>query len=229
VTRPLVIAHRGASGYEVENSLAAFRAAAEQGADAVELDIHATADGALVVHHDEKIGDHHIAHSSFREVRGHPLPNGEPLPTLAEALAAIVPRMIAFVEIKGVGARWDERLFETIEKSGAPDRVALHGFDHRVVHRMGERRPHIRRGVLLASYPMQPLRCLQDADASILWQHKDHVDDALVAAIHGAGMTLYVWTVNAPEEMRRFLAMGVDGICTDYPDVGRAAVASLPD
>ncbi|MDO8665828.1 MAG: glycerophosphodiester phosphodiesterase family protein, partial [Gemmatimonadales bacterium] len=88
---PLVIAHRGASGYEVENSLAAFRAAHTLGADAVELDVHATADGALVVHHDEMIGPHHIAHCSLKEVRAQPLKNGESVPTLEEALAVIHP------------------------------------------------------------------------------------------------------------------------------------------
>ncbi len=224
MSRPLIIAHRGASGYEFENSLAAFRAARDRGADAVELDIHATADGALVVHHGEKLGPHFIAHSSLAEVRNHPLPNGEPAPTLDEALGVIVPAMIAFVEIKALPPRLDEKLFEAIERTGAPDRVALHAFDHRVIHRMGERRPHIRRGVLLASYPMHPLRCLQDADASILWQHRAHVDEALVSGLHEAGMTVYAWTINEPDELARLAALGVDGLCTDFPDTARKAL-----
>ena len=228
MSRPLVIAHRGASGYEVENSLAAFRRAAEQGADAVELDIHSTADGALVVHHGHTVADHHIAHSTLDDVRAHPLPNGEPIPTLREALDVIVPKMIAYVEIKYVAKLADERLFEVIEQSGAPNRVALHAFDHRIIRRMGEKRPLIRRGVLSASYPVYPVRNLEDADASILWQHHQHVDDALVASLHGAGKLLYVWTVNDPAELKAFLALGVDGICTDFPDVARAAFASLP-
>ena len=228
MSRPLVIAHRGASGYETENSLAAFRLAAKQGADAVELDIHSTADGALVVRHGPKLGDLRIAHSTLAQLRAHPLPNGESVPTLDEALAAIVPRMIAFVELKVVTPAGEERMLEAIERTGAADRVALHSFDHRVIHRMGERRPFLRRGVILASYPMQPLRCLEDADASNLWMERQYVDQALVAAIHGAGMRLYVWTVNDPEEIRHFAVLGVDGICTDVPDVARATFASLP-
>ena len=228
MSRPLIIAHRGAAGYEVENSLAAFRAARDLGADAVELDIHATADGALVVHHGETIADHQIAHCSLAEVREHPLANGEPVPTLAEALAVILPTMIAYVEIKSLAPARDERLFEAIERTGHKDRVALHAFDHRVIHRMGEKRPFIRRGVLSASYPVYPVRTLEDADATILWQHRQHVDEALAAALHGAGMQLFVWTVNDPAEVRRFMALGVDGICTDFPDVARAAFAALP-
>ena len=228
MSRPLVIAHRGASGYEVENSLAAFRAAGELGADAVELDIHSAADGALVVHHGETIADRHIAHCTLADVRAHPLANGEAIPTLREALAVILPKMIAYVEIKYVAKAADERLFEVIEQSGAPNRIALHAFDHRIIHRMGEKRPFIRRGVLSASYPVYPVRSLEDADASILWQHHHYVDDALVSSLHGAGKALYVWTVNDPAEVRSLLALGVDGICTDFPDVTRAAFASVP-
>jgi glycerophosphoryl diester phosphodiesterase len=228
VSRPLVIAHRGASGYEVENSLAAYRTAGDQGADAAELDLHTTADGALIVNHDERIGTHLIAHSSFREIRALSLANGEPVPTLEEALAAIMPRMIACIEIKALAPRWDEKLFDAIERTGAPDRVILHGFDHRLVHRLGEKRPLLHRGVLSASYPMHPVRCLEDADAGILWQHGNHVDAALVSSIHDAGMAVYVWTVDEPEEMRRFLALGVDGLVTNLPDLARAAVDSLP-
>jgi glycerophosphoryl diester phosphodiesterase len=228
VSRPLIIAHRGASGVEVENSLAAFRAADRQGADAVELDIYSTADGALVVHHGERVGGLHIPHASLREIRGRPLANGEPIPTLEDALAVIVPRMIAFVELKSVATRDEERLFDAIERCGAPEKVALHGFDHRVVHRMGERRPHIRRGVILASHPADPIRCLEDADATILWQERQSVNESLVTTVHGAGMQLFVWTVNDPADVVRFAKAGVDGICTDYPDLARAAFASLP-
>jgi len=228
VSRPLIIAHRGASGREVENSLAAFRTAGELGADAVELDIHSTADGALVVHHGEKIGEHHIAHCPLRELQRQPLANGEPIPTLEEALRVIVPRMIAFVEVKSVAGGCEEALFDAIEACGAPEKVALHSFDHRVIHRLGERRPHIRRGVIIASYPMHPIRCLEDADASILWQECRFVDAALVDTIHAAGMRLFVWTVNDPAEVSRFARLGVDGICTDVPDVARSAFATLP-
>ena len=225
---PLIIAHRGASGYEVENSLASFRAAGDLGADAVELDVHSTADGAFVVHHGESIGDQHIAHCTLADVRKYPLAGGEAIPTLPEALAVILPKMIAYVEVKTVARAWEDRLFEAIERSGAPGRIALHAFDHRVIRRLGEKRPFIRRGVLSASYPVYPVRTLEDADATILWQHHQHVDEALVESLHGAGMILYAWTVNDPAEVHRFLALGVDGICTDFPDTARAAFASLP-
>lgn len=228
MSRPLVIAHRGASGFATENSLAAFRAARDLGADAVELDIHATADGALVVHHDEMIGPHHVAHCSLAEARAHLLANGEPIPTLDEALRAIHPDMTAFIEVKSLAPRHDETLFRLFDRSPAPHKVAVHAFDHRIVHRLGEQRPTLNRGVLSASYPVHPVRCMEDADASVLWQQWKHVDEALLEAVHGAGMQVYVWTVDDPEQIRRLLAMGVDGLCTNYPERARAAVDSLP-
>jgi len=224
MSRPLVIAHRGASGREVENSLAAFRAAAGLGADAVELDVHATADGALVVHHDEMIGRHHVAHCSLAEVRAHHLANGEPVPTLAEALAVILPAMTAFVEVKSLAPRWDERLFETIEGSPAPNRVAVHGFDHRIIRRLGERRPHLARGVLSGAYPVHPARMMEDANAQALWQQQSLVDMPLVEAVHAVGGVVYAWTVDDPVRMGNLLQAGVDGLCTNHPERARLAV-----
>jgi len=213
VSRALVIAHRGASGYEVENSLAAFRAARTLGADAVELDIHETADGAFIVHHGNMVGQHHISHRTLWQLREQSLPNGEPIPTLEEALAVILPEMIAYVETKKISPERDERLAAIIDASAAPQRVAIHAFDHRIIP---------------ASYPVNPVRCLEDADAHILWQEWPFIDEQMVRAVHVAGMSIYAWTVNAPDGMAQLLSLGVDALVTDFPDVARAAVDSLP-
>ncbi len=178
-----MIAHRGASAREVENSLAAFRAAGALGADAVELDVHATADGALFVHHDETVGAlHHIPHLAAQRVRELRLPNGEPIPTLAEALVAAGPKLQVFVEVKSLAPRFDDRLFDVLAGGPNPSGYAVHGFDHRIVRRLG---------------------------------------------LHGAGMQILVWTVDDAAEMRGLLELGVDGICTNLPDVGRRTVDAL--
>jgi glycerophosphoryl diester phosphodiesterase len=223
--RALVIAHRGASAREVENSLAAFRAAGPLGADAVELDVHATADGALIVHHDETIDRRHrIPHLTARQVRDLRLANGEPVPTLSEALDAAGPGLAVFVEVKSVAPQFDERLFDALAHGPNPEGYAVHSFDHRIVRRLGLEHPALRRGVLSASYPVRPLAALEDAGATMLWQERTLVDRALAEALHGAGMELIVWTVDDPAEMRRLLELGVDGLCTNHPDLGRRAV-----
>ncbi len=220
----LVIAHRGASGYEYENSRAAFRAARARGADAIELDIHAAADGVLFVHHDEVVSGVHITRSSAAQVRALRLPNGESIPALEDALAVIDPALQVFIEVKSLPPEFDDRLFAVLEGAGGGARCAVHGFDHRIMKRLGVGRPALVRGVLLASYPLRPLEALQDTGATVLWQEQSLIDAELVDALHSAGYRIYAWTVNDPDEMRRLLALHVDGLCTNVPDVGRRAV-----
>ena len=215
--RPLVIAHRGASSIELENSLAAFRAAASQGADGVELDIHASLDGELIVHHDEDVGGTHIAQSSAAAIAALRLKNGEPVPTLSQALGAVAPRLQVFIEVKTLDPRWDARLFETMDRGPNPAGYAVHSFDHRIVRRLSDQRPGLRCGVLSSSYPVRPLAALKDAGASILWQERTVADEMLVRTLHDAGMSLFVWTVDEPADLARFVALGVDGICTNFP------------
>lgn len=223
--RPLVIAHRGASARELENSLAAFRAAGPLGADGVELDVHATADGTLIVHHDATIGAiHHIPSLTARRVAELRLANGEPVPTLPAALEAVGPRLRVFVEVKTLPPEFDDRLLDALARGPNPGGYAVHSFDHRVVRRLGAARPALVCGVLSASYPVRPLAALGDAGATILWQEHTLVDEDLVTALHGAGMQLIAWTVDDAGEMRHLAAIGVDGLCTNHPDAGRAAV-----
>jgi glycerophosphoryl diester phosphodiesterase len=187
----------------------------------VELDIHASADGALFVHHDEVVSGVHITRADSAQVRALRLPNGESVPTLEDALAVIDPALRVFVEVKSLPPTFDDRLLATLDASGG--RCAVHGFDHRIVRRLGLARPELPRGVLLASYPLRPLEPLQDTGASVLWEDQSLIDGALVETLHGAGYQIYAWTVNAPDDLRRLISLGVDGLCTNAPDVARQA------
>jgi glycerophosphoryl diester phosphodiesterase len=85
-------------------------------------------------------------------------------------------------------------------------------------------RPALPRGVLLSSYPIRPLEPLEDTGATILWEEHEMIDAALVDTIHGARYRVFAWTVNDEWEMRRLIALNVDGLCGNYPDVARRAV-----
>jgi glycerophosphoryl diester phosphodiesterase len=222
--RPLVIAHRGASAYEHENSLAAFRKALDQHADGVELDVHATADGELVVYHDPDVAGRPIARTALADTRRFLLPNGEPIPTLAEALALITPSAIAFVELKTLPAEADAALLGLLDRAPRPERCQVHSFDHRIIRRLTAQRPGLLAGVLSGSYTLDPARQVLEAGASVLWQHQEMVDGPLAALVHEAGFRLYAWTADRPDRIRRLLADGVDGICTNRPDVARGVV-----
>ena len=227
MSRPLVIAHRGASAQEYENSLAAFRLAGRLGADGVELDIHATADGALVVHHDDTIAGVHIPSEPAAVVRAQRLPNGEPPPLLEEALRAIDPRLLVFVEIKSLPQAFDAHLLAVLDAGPSPAGYAVHAFDHRLLARLAALRPGLPRGVLSASYPVRPLVPLTDVGAVAFWMDQALVDGELAALLHGAGAQLIAWTVDDPVEMVRFAGLGVDGFCTNRPDVGRRTMDAL--
>jgi glycerophosphoryl diester phosphodiesterase len=220
--QPAVIAHRGASGHAHENSPAAFRRAVELGADGVELDVHATSDGALLVHHDPEVTGigriNELPRTAFEAFR---LPNGEPIPTLAESLA-ILAGLEVWVEVKTLPARWDPVLLAALESGPTPARYAIHGFDHRIVARLGERRPTLRRGVLLASYLLDTLSVLRGTGADTLWMETHLIDAELVGTVHAARGRVIAWTANEAREIRRLIGLGVDGICGNYPDRIRA-------
>ena len=224
--RPSVIAHRGASGYEYENSRAAFRRAVMLDADGVELDVHATRDGAIVVHHDAEIpGFGPISLLSLAEARQVRLRNGETLPLLREILDLVGDRDV-YVEVKSLPAAHDGALFEILDRGPAPGRYAVHSFDHRIIRRLGEARPSLRRGILLSAYLDDAVAAMQAVGATMLWQEWMVVDQDLVHRVHEAGCTIIAWTVNEIGDLERLVRLGVDGICGNYPDRIRVALAA---
>jgi glycerophosphoryl diester phosphodiesterase len=227
--RPSVIAHRGASGYEYENSLAAFRRAIMLGSDGVELDVHATRDGGIVIHHDREIpGLGPIARLELPAVRQARLRNGEPIPLLAEVLDLMRERDV-WVEVKALDPMWDQALLATLAGGPAPARYAVHSFEHAIIGRLGRLRPDLRRGVLLAEAIPDPVGAMKVAGARTLWAERRLVDQALVDRVHAAEGALIAWTVNELSDLRRLAQLGVDGLCGNYPDRIRIAIGLSPE
>jgi glycerophosphoryl diester phosphodiesterase len=227
--RPTVIAHRGASGYEYENSRAAFRRAIMLDADGVELDVHCTRDGGIVVHHDPVIpGIGPIAQLSLAEAREIRIRNGEPLPTLAEILVLVGNRDV-WVEAKSLPAAHDQQLLDVLDQGPAPERYAVHSFDHRIIYRLGEARAALKRGILLSAYLRDPVACMQAVGATTLWQEWQQVDQDLVNQVHAADGQVVAWTVNELGDLDRMVRLGVDGLCGNYPDRIRVAIAPRLD
>lgn len=226
---PELIGHRGAPRERPENTLASFLRALDLGADAVELDVHATRDGVVIVHHDPVPR----ADTTEPSLRGRPIAGltlaelstyhvaGEPIPTLADVLMAIVARARVYVEVKGHGI--ESQVVETIARATDVENVPLHSFDHRVVTRARAVHPRVQGGILSVSYLVNPDLSLQAARARDYWQEWSMIDSDLVKNIHAVGGRVIAWTVNDPEAARHLADIGVDGICTDVlPLVGRA-------
>jgi glycerophosphoryl diester phosphodiesterase len=227
--RPRVIAHRGASGYEYENSRAAFRRAVMLDADGIELDVHCTRDGAIVVHHDPAIpGIGPIAQLSLSEARQVRIRNGEQLPVLGEILDLVGNREV-WVEVKSLPTLYDKQLLDVLAAGPAPERYAVHSFDHRIVYRLGEALPELKRGILLSAYLQDPVSVMRAAGATTLWQDWQQVDQELVTQVHDSGGEVVAWTVNELGDLDRMVRLGVDGLCGNYPDRIRVAIAPRLD
>ena len=214
---PLIIAHRGAAAAAYENSLAAFRAAVALRVEGIELDVHDTADGALVVRHDPALPAGRIPELPLDAVRQHRLPNGEPIPTLGEALDAIGPGCSVFIEIKSLGPEHDDALFAALDAGPDPSACHVHGFDHALIQRLTREREALRAGLLSNDYPADPLRALERAGATEWWQEASTVDAALLNRLHEEGCVLYAWTVDDVARAHALDALGVDGLCTNDP------------
>lgn len=183
----------------------------------MELDIHPGADGAFIVHHDPDIaGAGPIAGLTLSQIRARLLPNGETIPTLAEALAATAGLEV-WVELKGLDAGLDDAFLEALG-DGDPALIGVHSFDHRIIARLGNRKPDLRRGVLSVSYPVDPVIQMRDAGAQFLWQEWRSIDAELVQQVHRRGREVIAWTVPDAGAARRLAELGVDALCGNYPD-----------
>ncbi len=221
---PEIIAHRGLPRERTENTLESFALALARGADALELDVHATRDGVVVVHHDPALAAPHthvLAERDYASVAALELRGGGRAPTLASVLA-LAASASTYVEIKASGI--EDAVLAVLDE--APGPVAVHAFDHRVAAAMAERAPRLRRGVLLSSYLLDLPHVLRGARAQDLWQHWSMIDEPLVGAAHDAGCRVIAWTVNDAEAAARLARLGVDGLCTDVCDDLRAALAA---
>ena len=226
---PLVYGHRGASAVAPENTPEAFRIAADQGADGVELDVRRSADGALVLHHDAGLDDGRIIAASAKdELPAH-------LATLEDALDVCVG-LIVNIEIKNIPGEPDfdetcslaDDVVALLGSRGGHDRVVISSFHLRTIDRVKQLAPELATGFLCMLDPLPA-----DGIAAAVRRgheaiHPIHllVDAALVDAAHAAGLTVNAWTVDDPDELRRLADLGVDAVVTNVPDVALATLRS---
>ena len=220
-------------GYAPENTMASFRLAAELGVDAVELDVHLTADDAVVVIHDPLLDRTTNGHGP---VRAHTLEQiraldagahfgprfaGERVPTLGEVLAWARDTCVVDVEIKGGPDPYPgiaERVVELLTEHAMLDRSIVISFDHPTVRRVKALAPGLATGVLYTCRPIDPVGLARAAGADALLPHWSHCVAEDVARAHAAGLSVHPWATSEPAEIRGLLRMGVDSIASNHPD-----------
>jgi glycerophosphoryl diester phosphodiesterase len=222
------IAHRGASAYEPENTLRAFRRAVELGADMIEFDVRLSLDGHLVVIHDEDVArvtgePGLVAEMTLAELKGLSITGGERIPTLTETIAAVGGEVELNIEVKAPGL--EEKLARLwIEGAEESDKGMLVScFDYTVLERLKALSPRLPIAFLTVD--------LEEAQKAILKGEIDAlhplhtiVSEELVVMAHDRDVAVNVWTVDDPARMAALICCDVDGICSNRPDVLRRVI-----
>lgn len=240
MVRPQVIGHRGASAEAPENTLAAFRRALAIGADAVELDVHLSADAEPVVIHDHVLGR---TTDGRGLVGSHPLSAlrhldagrwfgeafaGERIPTLVEALD-VLRSVRVIVELKNGPVRYPriaERVAAVIRSSGHQT-VTISSFDHPLLREVKTVGPPLETAVLYSARPLHPLRLAEDVGAGMLHPFWQYLTPDAVAAAHEAGLRVETWVVDERDDLVRVVGMGVDGVMTSHLERLRTLLIEL--
>lgn len=221
----LIIAHRGASGCYPENTLLAFRKALDAGAKWLELDVHLSADGRLMVIHDFTLqrttnGHGHLADQTCAELRKLDAGRGEKIPLLEEVLELAAGRATVNIELKGRGT--GEAVARLLQQRGlpaqqAPDILASSLYIEELRY-------------LSSIMPQLPLALVAEQVDQQLWQwatemnlwslnlDKRLINKALVLEAKAGKRRVLAFTVNNPEEVQQLKDLGIDGVFTDFPE-----------
>ena len=219
----LTVGHRGLMGVEPENTLRSFRRADREGVDVIELDLHLSKDGELVVMHDAEVdrttdGSGPIREFTLAELRTLDAGLGERVPTFDEVVDAVSAPLQA--EIKDVAAA--RVLVERLRRRALLDRVTVISFHDEALREVRQLLPD-HPVVLVAggSSATAPERA-QALGAHMVSLDLRRLTAEIVADCRARGLQVISWTVNTPEELARVRDLGLDGVVTDTPEIRRA-------
>ncbi|WP_299805931.1 glycerophosphodiester phosphodiesterase family protein [uncultured Shewanella sp.] len=221
----IIFAHRGASGYLAENSLAAFAKAVELGATAVELDIHLVED-ELYVFHDRRLEPKSTGVGLIEQYTKQALSlitiDGEPIPTLVEVLSLLKPHNILInIELKGLGCleafiNLYPKLIGELEYD--PNKLLISSFNHPFLACFKQQCPDALVAPLIEGIPLELANIVSQLDAYSIHLGLNFTTQEMVDDAHNRGAKVYVYTVDNLEDLNMLKLMGVDGVFTNYPD-----------
>ena len=237
-----IYAHRGYSEKYPENTMLAFRKAAEVGAEGIEIDVHLTKDGELVVMHDENtvrttgtnalIKDLTLA--EFKALDAGNVKNGEfefeAPPTLREVFELLVETgMECNIEIKSGVFEYlgiERKILNLMDEFGLRDKIVISSFNHYTVCRFKELAPDVKCGFLEESWLIHPGAYTRNRGVECFHPFFNMLNHENVQDLRNNGIEINAWTINDEDEMRHLIEIGADGIMTDYPHRLKAVYAS---
>jgi glycerophosphoryl diester phosphodiesterase len=239
-----VAAHRGGAALWPENSLLAFRSALALGVDALELDLHMTAGGEVVVLHDPTLDRTSTGRGAVRDARLADLASvrlktrdgaetAERVPTLAQVLDLAAPtstEILPEIKVDAHRQRYDgieEKVLALIRARGLLARTTIQAFQAQTIRRLRDLEPSARTMLLVGrgdverdrARPAEAVRHARDLGATDLGMNHRLIDADVVTAARAAGIRLSAWTVNDEAGIRRMIELGVDIVMSDRPDL----------
>ena len=242
----LVAAHRGGAALWPENSLLAFRSALALGVDALELDLHLTADGEVVVLHDPSLDRTSTGTGAVRDLKLADLAavrlktregavTAERVPTFAQVLDLVAPtsaELLPEIKVDANRQRYDgieEKVLALIRARGLRSRTTIQAFQVETIRRLRELEPKARTMLLVArgdverdrARPAEAVRRARELGATDLGMNHRLIDTDVMSAARAAGIRVSAWTVNEESDIRRMVDLGVDIVMSDRPDLAK--------
>lgn len=220
-----VFAHRGAKGYEPENTLSAFAKAIDLGADWIEADVYLV-EGRLVVIHDDRLerttnGTGFVAESSLEYIRSLDAGKGQRIPFLTEVCDLVAGKAGINIELKGEGTAAPVALLITqllATYMWRREKFLVSSFDHHELLTFVDMMPQIRVGALTDNTPPDLAEFAEQFNAWSIHASMGSVNREFIEDAHQRGKKMFVYTVNHHDDYSRLRRMGVDGVFTDFPD-----------
>jgi len=221
----LCIGHRGAMGYEPENTLLSIAKALALNVDWIEIDVY-NIENHLVVFHDRDLsrttnGTGDICDRSFAYLRSLDAGKGQKIPTLPEVLDLVNRRCGINIELKGINtAELVIKLIkEYIEQGWQYEDFLVSSFNHYELQKLKDTCPQIVIGILIYGLPLNYLDIATELNAVAIIVESDFVTPKIVQNIQSKGFKIFVYTVNQPEQINAMKSLKIDGIFCNYPDL----------
>jgi glycerophosphoryl diester phosphodiesterase len=219
----LNIAHRGASRDAPENTLEAFLLAVDQSADMIETDLHLTSDGEIVLLHDPEVGDSEVGQFKLDELRKK-LPGLVTLPEALDALGELIPFNLELKRgLDHSYAGLERRVLDEVTKRGLLEETLFSSFYDSVLERLHQIEPEARRALLISRRSAMSIGERADQlDVEAVHPQRVVANQTLIERLQIEGYKVHVFTVDDPEDQKRMIEWGVDGIFTNVPGQLRA-------
>ncbi len=216
----IIISHRGASGYEPENTISSFRKAVALGAPVIEFDVRTSLDGELVVMHDSRVnrttnGKGYVRDKTLEELRELDAGSGEKIPTVEEVISGFAGTKFV-IELKEHNS--EDKILDIVHRYKVINDVFIVSFHKRILKRVKHLEPAVLTG-LIKFFPFNIYRDCKFCNADMVAVFRYFITSGLVKKVRDMKLELFAWTVNEKELALKMKKLGIRGIITDKPDL----------